>query len=189
MVDYVKGKIVHKSPTSVVVEIGGFGIKVNIPISTSESIGTEGEDVKLLTFITIKNEELNLYGFATQNEKELFRKLVSVQGIGAKTALRILSETLVETFERAVVEEDMNTLTSIHGIGPKTAKRIMFELKEEIKEALPIAQIPPIKKEAISGLVSLGFKATKARELVEKVLKEKKIDTLEELIKETLKKV
>lgn len=189
MVDYIKGKIVHKSPTSVIIEIGGFGMKINIPISTSELIGNEGDEVKLLTFVSIKNEELNLYGFATLDEKELFRKLVSIQGIGTKTALGILSEIKVDEFERAVVEEDILSLTSIHGIGPKTAKRITFELKEEIKEALPIAQTLPMKNEAVSGLVSLGFKSTKARAIVAKVLKEKKIETIEELIKEALKKV
>lgn len=189
MVDYIKGKIIKKSLTSVVVEIGGFGIKVNIPISTSELIGNDGDNVKLLTFVSIKNEELNLYGFATHGEKELFRKLVSIQGIGSKTALGILSEIRVNEFERAVVEEDFVTLTSIHGIGPKTAKRISFELKDEFKYTQPIAQTSTIKMEAVSALVSLGFKSTKARELVDKVLKENKIDTIEELIKETLKRV
>ena len=130
MVDYVKGKIVHKSPTSVIIEIGGFGMKINIPISTSESIGNEGDEVKLLTFVSIKNEELNLYGFATLDEKELFRKLVSIQGIGTKTALGILSEIKVDDFERAVVEEDIFTLTSIHGIGPKTAEKLVRQLND-----------------------------------------------------------
>ncbi len=189
MIDYIKGKITAKKPTAVVVEIGGIGIKVNIPISTSELIGTIGEEIKLHTFISIKNEELNLYGFATIKEKGLFRKLVKVQGIGTKTALGILSEITVGSFERAIVEDDMLTLTSIHGIGPKTAKRMLFELKEEIKTAIPSAEISPMKSDAINALISLGFKVMKARELTEKVLKEKQTETVEELIKEALKKV
>jgi Holliday junction DNA helicase RuvA len=188
MVNYIKGKIVNKSLTSVIVETGGFGIKVNIPISTSESIGNEGDTVKLLTYLSIKNEQVNLYGFATSNERGLFEKLVSVQGIGVKTALGILSEIRVDEFESAVVEDDIVVLTSIHGIGPKTAKRILFELKQEIRESQPAAHVSPMKNDAVSALVSLGYKAMKARELVERIIKENKVETLEELIKETLRK-
>jgi len=189
MIDYIKGKIAEKKPTAVVVEVGGFGIKVNIPISTSEVIGDTGDNIKLHTFISIKNEELNLYGFATEKEKELFKKLVKVPGIGNKTALGILSEITVDNFENSIMEEDLVTLTSIHGIGPKTAKRILFELKEEIKTTLRTRETSPIEKDAVGALVSLGFKATKSRELIEKVLKEKQIETIEDLIKEALKKV
>jgi Holliday junction DNA helicase RuvA len=187
MIDFVKGKIVHKSLTSIVVEIGGIGLVLHIPISTYESIGVTGDEVKLLTYVSIKNEELNLFGFATFRERKLFKKLISVSGIGTKIALAILSEMPVDEFENAVINEDMVTLTSIHGIGSKTAKRILFELKDEISEAAFIDPTTPIKKDAVSALVSLGFKASKARMLVEKVLKEKKIETIEELIKETLK--
>lgn len=189
MIDYIKGKIISKSLTSVIVEIGGVGIKVNVPIFTSKVIGEIGEGVKLLTLVSIKNEELNLYGFATKEEKDLFKKLVSVQGIGTKTALGILSEIKVENFERAVVDEDLATLTSIHGIGPKTAKRIIFELKEEIRFSHPLVESSSLKADAVSALVSLGFKRAKARELVEKVIGEKKVETVEDLLKESLKRV
>jgi Holliday junction DNA helicase RuvA len=189
MIDYIKGKISIKGLTSVIVEIGGVGIKVNVPIFTSEAIGEIGDEVRLLTVVSIKNEELNLYGFATKEEKELFSRLVSVQGIGSKTALGILSEIRVEDFERAIVDEDLATLTSVHGIGPKTAKRITFELKEEIKFAHPMVESSTIKSDAVNALVSLGFKKPKARDLVEKSLKEKKIETVEELLKESLKRI
>jgi Holliday junction DNA helicase RuvA len=189
MIDYIKGKIITKKPTSVVVDMGGFGIKVDIPISTSEYIGEKDDEVKLFTFVSIKNEELNIYGFATKPERRLFKKLVSVQGIGTKTALGILSEIGVESFERAVVDNDMDVLMAIHGIGPKTAKRIVFELREEMEDTSLITEAPPLKKDAIAALVSLGFKAKKARKVVESVLKEKKTESLEELIKETLKRL
>jgi Holliday junction DNA helicase RuvA len=160
---------------------------VHIPISTFEAIGNPGDTVTLRTYLSIKNEELHLYGFASFEERELFEKLVSVQGIGAKIALAILSEIQVTEFERAILEEDLVTLTAIHGIGPKTAKRILFELKESIKESRPVAQVSPLKKDAVNALVSLGFKASKARILVEQALKRKEMESVEELIKETLK--
>ena len=189
MIDYIKGKISKKEATSVVLEVGGFGVKINVPISTCEKIGNVGEVVTLHTVISIKNEEVNLYGFATPDEKKLFIKIINVQGIGARTALGILSEINVGDFESAVVNEDMNTLTSIHGIGPKTAKRLIFELREELKETISAYMPSPLKEAAINGLVSLGFKRTKAKELINKVLKEHKIETIEQLIKEALKRV
>jgi Holliday junction DNA helicase RuvA len=187
MIDFIKGTLVKKAPTSVVVQVGGFGISLHIPISTYESIGNPGEGVTLLTHLSMKNEEINLYGFASREERGLFEKLVSVQGIGPKIALAILSEIKVSEFERAVLDEDIVTLTSIHGIGEKTAKRILFELKESIKESRPITPVSPIKADAIAALVSLGFKPSRARTLVEQVLKDKRMNTVEELIKETLK--
>ena len=185
MIEYIKGKIVKKGPTYTVLEIGGIGIKINIPISTSEALGKVGEEVRLHTVISIKNEELNLYGFATIDERSLFRKLVNVRGIGTKTALGILSEIEVNDFEKALMDNNIDLLTSIHGIGPKTAKRIIFELKETI----PVTEASSMKEDAVGALVSLGFKSMKARELVERVLREKRIETIEELIKETLKRV
>jgi Holliday junction DNA helicase RuvA len=187
MIDFIEGIIVRKSPTTTVVKVGGIGIFLHIPISTYESTGNPGDAVILRTYLSIKNEELHLYGFASIEERELFKKLLSVQGIGAKIALGVLSEIRVDEFEQAVLEEDMVTLTAIHGIGPKTAKRILFELKETIKESLPAAKISPLKKDAVSALVSLGFKASTARTLVEQALRKKELQTVEELIKETLK--
>lgn len=187
MIDFIKGTIIKKAPTSAVVQMGGVGISLHIPISTYESIGNPGDAVTLRTYLTIKNEEFNLYGFASMEERELFEKLISVQGIGAKIALSILSEIQVSEFERAVIEEDMVSLTAIHGIGPKTAKRILFELKEAIKESHPVASVSPLKRDAVSALASLGFKTSKARTLVEQALKRKELQTVEELIKETLK--
>jgi Holliday junction DNA helicase RuvA len=188
MIDFIEGTIIKKAPTLAIIQVGGIGIALHVPISTYEAIGEPGEEVSLCTYLSIKNEELNLYGFASNEERELFQKLVSVQGIGAKSALGILSEIRVNEFERAVLEEDTATLTAIHGIGPKTAKRILFELKESIRESRrPAAQISPLKRDAVSALVSLGFKASKARTLVEQALKGKESHTVEELIKETLK--
>ncbi len=187
MIDFIKGTITRKAPTFVVVQVGGIGISLHIPLSTYEAISAEGGAVKLYTYLSMKNEELNLYGFSCLEERGLFEKLVSVQGIGAKIALAVLSEMQVGEFERAVVEADIPSLTAIHGIGPKTAKRILFELKESIKETQPRAQVSPLKREAVSALVSLGFKAPKARMLVEQALKQKELHTVEELIKETLR--
>lgn len=187
MIDFIKGTIIKKAPTSAVIQVGGVGIIVHIPISTYEAIGNSGDTVTLRTFLSVKNEELNLYGFASFEERQLFEKLVSVQGIGAKIALGILSEIRVAEFERAVLGDDMSTLTAIHGIGPKTAKRILFELKEAIRESRPADEVSPVKQDAVRALVSLGFKSSKARTLVEQVLRSKEHCTVEDLIKETLK--
>lgn len=187
MIDFIKGTVIKKNPTSAVIEVGGIGIALHIPISTFEVIGDPGNSITLHTHLSMKNEELNLYGFATTTERELFEKLLSVQGIGAKIALGILSEIKVDEFERAVLEEDLVTLTAIHGIGPKTAKRILFELKEAIRESRPAAKVSPNKRDAVGALVSLGFKPSKARTLVEQAMKESPLATVEQLIKETLK--
>jgi Holliday junction DNA helicase RuvA len=195
MIAYIKGEITAKHPTYVIVETGGIGYHVNISLHTYAGI-EKLERVKLLTHLHIKEDSHTLYGFSETVERSLFVHLISVSGVGPNTAQLILSGMNPEELRAAIIAEDVLSLKRVKGVGPKTAQRIILDLKDKLtKDAgegpinLPAVN-NTIRQEALSALVSLGFNKGQVQKVLNSILKEeKKPETVEQLIKEALKKM
>lgn len=197
MIAYLEGKLVVKSPTQLILDVNGIGYSVRIPLSSFDKLGDQGSVTRILTYQYVREDTLQLYGFATEAEKDLFELLISVSGIGPKMGLGILSCISVNDFQESVANEDLDILTSISGVGRKTAQRLIVELKEKLT-GLEIGAVRKVsdkkrselllQEEAIKALVSLGFNKFKAKEAVTKA-KEETGDTprLEDLIKRSLR--
>jgi len=191
MIYYLKGILSYKSPTFVVVEAGGIGYRVNISCSSFANLPSENERVKLYTYPCFKEENISLYGFLTEEERDFFLMLISVSSIGPKSALRILSRISVKDFKKAVREANLSSLINIPGIGEKTAQRLILELKEKIGgggEGVK-GMKEKLIEDAVSGLVSLGYTRGESRKAINEVLStfnEKEFD-LARLIKEALR--
>jgi len=197
LIAYLEGKLIEKNPTHLILEVGGVGYSVNIPVSTYSNLGETGKMVKVLTYQHVREDELKLYGFSTKPEKGLFELLISVNGVGPRLALSILSCVSVNEFQRSVLQEDLDVLTTIAGVGKKKALRLIVELKEKLgkidlgvkkdweeKEAVFV----PAQDEAVLALVSLGYTKPDAKKALERVTKEvKEVLPVEELIKRALK--
>ncbi|KPL03362.1 MAG: hypothetical protein AMJ73_07370 [candidate division Zixibacteria bacterium SM1_73] len=196
MIAYLQGKLIEKNPTLLILEVNGVGYSVNIPVSSYASVGEVGQTVKVLTYQYVREDELKLYGFSSHQERDLFELLISVNGVGPRVALGILSSISVEDFQRSVLAEDLDVLTHISGVGKKTAQRLIVELKEKLgKVDLGIEKAVEVKEgigipaeEAVLALVSLGYNKLDARKAVQKANSESEESLpIEELIKRALK--
>ena len=198
MFKFFKGKLVEKHPTSIVLEIDGVGYEVFIPISTFSKLPTVNNEIKIFVHLHIREDAWQLFGFWRLEEKDLFKLLISISGIGPKLAIAILSGISINDFKQAVVQRNTLLLTSISGIGKKTAERIIVELKEKIKledEGIISSGEPfsgsenVLVQDSVTALISLGYKKNFALEAVKKVLeKEAKANLgVEELIRKSLK--
>jgi holliday junction DNA helicase RuvA len=194
MIYYIQGKLVLKTPARVVVENNGMAYILNISLETAQSIGEEGEDVRLFTVQQIREEDISLFGFATEKERETFLMLISVPGIGPKVALRILSGLNAQELFQSILSEDVSVFTSIPGVGKKTGERLIVELKQKV-EKMPVSPERPEEGErevfasAVEALTVLGYKRRDASAAVSRVMKDaaKKM-SIEAIIKEALKK-
>jgi Holliday junction DNA helicase RuvA len=176
MITFLRGKLVEALPTQAVVEVGGIGYEVLIPLSSYDKLPAPGQEFKLLTQLIVREDAHILYGFATAVERDLFRLLVnSVSGIGPKTALNILSGMNAVAFRGAVASSDVKALSQISGVGKKTAERIVVELRDKIGAAgaLEAASArhglsPDDQKtnDAVLALMALGFKQLEAHDAV-----------------------
>jgi holliday junction DNA helicase RuvA len=193
MIAFLSGKLAAKSPTWAVVETAGVGFLVFIPVSSFNALGPPGSDVRLLTHLHVREDALQLYGFATEAERRLFLLLISVTGVGPKLAQGILSGISVDEFEAAVRGQDAASLVKVPGVGRKTADRLVLELRDKIGEAreagpdMPAGMTPSVEDEAVMALVSLGYKRSQAQEAVRKVLKTDPSAPLEETLKRSLR--
>ncbi|MCD6221438.1 Holliday junction branch migration protein RuvA [bacterium] len=196
MLYYIKGKIVEKTPTRVVVEKDGTGYIIDVSLQTSENLGEIGDEAKLYTVLKISDEDVNLYGFSSFQEREFFLLLIGVPGIGPRVALRILSGSTVEQLYSAISEEDATFFTKIPGVGKKTGERLIVELKQRIEKMHPVIseEVAKIDRDifinAVEALTVLGYKRSEAISAVKKILNQigEKV-SLEEVIKEALKKI
>lgn len=196
MIDYLNGKLVFKDPTYVLLDVGGIGYHVNISLQTYSKIKDE-EQLRLLTFLHIKEDAHTLYGFKEQHEKRLFLLLISINGVGPNTGLMILSSLSSEEIEQAILSGDVATIQGVKGIGTKTAQRIILELKDKMGKsssgeiAAPLGFLQgsnKIREEALQALVTLGFPKAMAEKNLALALKKGGSDlSLEELIKASLK--
>lgn len=192
MISYIKGRITFKNPTFVVVEAGGLGYHVNISLHTYARI-EKAEEVQLLTHLYIKEDAHTLYGFAEGEERQLFRMLISVSGVGPTTAQLALSALSPEELRAAIIGEDLNAFKRVKGIGPKTAKRLIIDLKDKVLKDGGEMSIPntsldnTAREEALSALVALGFSRPQVQRALNRVLRnEAGALTSEVLIKKVL---
>jgi len=187
--------MVKKSPTAVIIETGGIGFQIWIPLSSYKTLGEVGGEVKILTHLHVREDVLQLFGFATLEEKQLFQLLISVSGVGPKLAQGILSGISVGDFEQAIRSEDLPALTRISGLGKKTAERLVLELREKIgegkldHEGVPSAVMSAAGEEAILALTSLGYRKMKAQEVVQNILKKEASLQVEEILRKALQKL
>lgn len=195
MISYIKGKLVYKEATFIIVDVGGLGYEVKIPLSTYTVLGDQ-ENCFVHTHLQIKEDSHTLYGFATSAEKEIFLELISISGVGPSTGLTVLSQLTVDEVYHAITHEDVATIQSVKGIGVKSAQRIILELKDKLRKrdissdgSAPsgISSKNQTAEEAISALVTLGYQKTVAEKTVAKILKLDASITLENLIRQALK--
>ena len=194
MIEYIKGKLIELTPTDAIVECNGIGYHMLISLQTFSSLENT-EDVKVFVHHYLREDEELYYGFATKDERELFRLLISVSGIGAATARMMLSSLTSEEIRNAILAEDINRIKSIKGIGLKSAQRLILELKDKIaKGGGTETAIFPVKdnsivEEAVTALVLLGFTKANVNKAVSAVIKENPDASLESIIKLALKKL
>lgn len=193
MICSIEGKLIRKMPMEVVVETNGVGYMLRVPLSTSGVLPGEGSTVRLFTSLIMRDENLELYGFATEREHRIFQEMILLPGLGPKLALRILSRLTPDEILNAVISQDIDFLRKTPGIGKKTAERLVIELKDRVEDMEPIEK--DLKgdfiSEAVEALTVLGYKRNDARQIVQKTAKEiqKKPESLEMFLKEILKRV
>jgi Holliday junction DNA helicase RuvA len=195
MIASITGRLRRKATDYLIVDVAGVGYRVQVPLSTYYGIPDDGEEVSLHIHTHLREDSLSLFGFLTQEEKDLFLLLMGVSGIGTKLALAILSSLSVHDISHAIQTSDDSRLCTIPGIGKKTAARMVLELKDKIKLIAPAAasaqsQTTPAAsgdvEDAVSALVNLGYKKPLAQEALEKVHHRRPGLTVEELIREAL---
>ncbi|MEI7751654.1 MAG: Holliday junction branch migration protein RuvA [Candidatus Omnitrophota bacterium] len=200
MYHYLSGKISEKTPTAVILDVNGIGYEVRVSLSTFSSLPNLGETVKLFTHFVVREDAQLLYGFATEEEREAFRLLISISGIGPKLAITLLSGVTLPELKRAIQEKNIPVLTAISGIGQKTAERVIIELKDKIgkaevsagKELIHDASVSDqMVEDSVSALVSLGYTKQRAKDAIQKTLKTLlgKKPSVEEIIRSALKHV
>jgi Holliday junction DNA helicase RuvA len=191
MIDYIKGNITQITPTYVTVEASGIGYFINISLTTYSKLENKSE-AKILVHEVIREDAHQLYGFADIQERDIFRHLISVTGVGANTSRMMLSSLNPAEIEQAIIGSDVNILKSIKGIGLKTAQRIIIDLKEKLGKHAGSGEIFAIsdntnREEALSALVMLGFAKSAVSKVLDKIVREQKNLTVEEMIKRALK--
>ena len=193
MIAYVRGEVAEKEPTRVVIEAGGVGYELLIPVSTYEKLPRIGSEAKLLAYHCVREDDEMLFGFATADEREMFGKLTSVSGVGPKIALAILSGSSVGELSMAIVGGDAKRIAAIKGVGKKTAEKICVELRDKVN-ALAFAAghgdkevVSPIAADALAALRALGFNEETSSKMVAEVLaKHPEADSVEKIIKLSL---
>jgi Holliday junction DNA helicase RuvA len=191
MIDYIKGNITQITPTFISIETGGIGYSINISLTTFAKL--EGKnDYKILIHEVIREDSHQLFGFADKEERDIFRSLISVTGVGAATARMMLSSLSPVEIEKAIIGSDVNLLKSVKGIGLKSAQRIIVDLKDKLGKQAGSGEIFTFtdntrREEALSALVMLGFAKSAVLKVLDKIIREEKNLTVEDLIKKALK--
>lgn len=193
MITHLKGKLVEKSPTNIVIEVNGIGYWVNISLTTFSQI-PDNENIKLFTHLQIKEDSHSLYGFYTKREREIFRLLILVSGVGTSTARTMLSSLNPEQLVEAISSNNVSVIQSVKGIGSKTAQRLIIELRDKILKIYDIDETyvnsnNTNREEALSALEVLGINKKSSERLVDNIIKENQDISVEEIIKETLKNI
>ena len=172
MIGSLRGRLVAKAPPQVLIEVGGVGYEVEAPMSTFYVLPMVGQDVALLTHFVVREDAQILYGFASEDERRLFRSLIKITGVGPRIALAILSGVSVDAFAQCVQGQDVTSLTKIPGVGRKTAERLIVEMRDRLAAlAEPGGLVPQTPRSAVEGeafaaLVALGYKPAEATRLL-----------------------
>ncbi|MCX2681803.1 Holliday junction branch migration protein RuvA [Galbibacter sp. EGI 63066] len=191
MITHIKGKLVEKNPTDVVIECNGVGYEIHISLNTYSKI-TSDENLKLYTHLQVREDAHALYGFADKMEREMFRLLISVSGIGASIARTMLSSMDPVQVRDAIASNDVAAIQSIKGIGAKTAQRVIIDLKDKVLKIYNVDEVLAVtdntnKDEALSALEVLGFTRKQAEKVVTKIVRTNPDLSVEEIIKDALK--
>jgi len=191
MIAHIQGKLVEKTPTEVIIDCSGVGYHINISLHTY-SLLPSSDHIKLFTYLQIKEDAHTLFGFVEKSEREIFKMLLSVSGIGASIARTMLSSLDPKQIIQAIASGDVATIQSIKGIGAKTAQRAILDLKDKVLklydlDEVSISQNNTNRDEALSALEVLGFIRKSAEKVVEKIVKEHPDATVETIIKQALK--
>jgi Holliday junction DNA helicase RuvA len=178
MIAFVEGELTEKQPTQITVYVGGIGLAIHIPLSSFQALGALHSRVRVETYLHVREDVLQLYGFSTTDEKRLFEMLISLSGIGPGMALNILSGTTVADFTAAILTEDVKQLATLPKIGKKTAQRLIMELRDKMgkmdvdaSDALPLATSGDQSDvtDAVLGLIALGYDQPQARQMVARI--------------------
>lgn len=191
MITQISGRLVEKNPTYVVVDCSGVGYLLHISLNTFSSLPEE-EAVKLYTHLSVREDAHTLYGFVSKTEREVFKLLISVSGVGPSIARTMLSSMTAEDVQQAIASENVATIQSVKGIGAKTAQRVIVDLRDKILKTFDIDEVSISKSntnkdEALSALEVLGFSRKQSEKVVAAILKESPESTVELLIKRALK--
>lgn len=198
MIGRIRGTLVHKQPPEILVEVGGVGYELQVPMTTLFQLPELGAEVSLLTHFVVREDAQLLYGFIDEQDRDLFRQLIRVNGVGPKLALTILSGMDAANFGRCVQRDDLSALTALPGVGRKTAERLLVEMRDKLKdwldqEATTLVAIDgvahaevDIAADAESALVALGYKPAEASRMVAAV-NDAAVSDSEELIRRALK--
>ena len=191
MIAHIQGKLVEKNPTDVVIDCGGVGYHINISLHTY-SLLPNSDQIKLFTYLQVKEDAHTLFGFFEKSEREIFKMLLSVSGIGASIARTMLSSLEPKQIIQAIASGDVGTLQSIKGIGLKTAQRVILDLQDKVLKLYDLDEVSMIlnntnRDEALSALEVLGFVRKTSEKVVEKIIKEDPDASVESIIKKALK--
>ena len=200
MIAYLSGKLLDKQATSVIVETNGVGYEVTIPLSTFYELGDVGSDVSLRIYTHVREDALQLFGFKTARERELYLKLISVQGIGAKSGISMLSGMSADEIVTAIRTDNLARLTSIPGVGRKTAERLVIELRDKLNEftaqstqekiaaGTSTSELPAdaVFDDALSALVNLGYQRNAAEKALKQAVKEGTEMSVQKLLRKSL---
>ena len=196
MIDSIKGTLVKKNPTSVIIDVGGIRLGIPITLATFEKIPKPNQPVELMTYLHVREDIMELYGFFDDHERDVFMQLNSISGIGPRSAMNILSGTDPIEFKKKIIDSDVASLTSIPGIGTKTAKRIIVELKDKFTDQDTGSDLDFLLVSGDKGkiddvtkvLISLGYKRSAINQVIKKlVTKDGLDDNIEDIIKRALK--
>lgn len=193
MITQIKGRLVEKSPTELVIDCNGIGYLVNISLNTY-SLLSESESISLYTHLQVKEDSHTLFGFFEKTERNLFRKLISVSGIGASTARTMLSSLSPDEIQRAILSENVTTIQSIKGIGLKTAQRVIIELRDKVAvlgdvDDSTIGMSNSKREEALSALEVLGYSRKQITKVIDKIIGDNSEISVEGIIKDALNKL
>jgi Holliday junction DNA helicase RuvA len=191
MITQIRGRLVEKNPTYVVVDCAGVGYLLHVSLQTFSSLPTD-ENIRLFTHLSIREDAHTLYGFITKTEREVFKLLISVSGVGPSIARTMLSSMSSEEVQNAIASENVALIQSVKGIGAKTAQRVIVDLKDKILKTFDIDEVSlssnnTNKEEALSALEVLGFNRRQSEKVITAILKDTPNETVELLIKKALK--
>ena len=197
MIDQINGIILNKKESYAIIMVGGIGLKVNMSVYGLETLPKQGDKVQICTYLHVREDILDLYGFSDEGERKIFLLLISISGIGPKLALTILSGLEYLELKEKIIDGDVAALTDIQGVGLKTAKRIIIELKDKLSKSIDDALGLDIERnhshlysDVINALISLGYKSNFAKNACSKLQKKGEFEgKLEDIIKKALKEI
>lgn len=195
MISYLRGKLAYKAPMQAVIDVGGVGYGMSLSLSTYDQLPAVEEDIRLFTYFHVREDRMELFAFASEEEREVFKLLIGVSGVGPSLALTILSGVSLRDLQESIIHERVGDLTSIKGIGRRTAERLILDLREKMHISAPTASADDaeskdaaVSEEAVMALAALGMAPPAARQAVRKAIERNGSEqTVQQLIKQALK--